>query len=96
MKLSLLLLVILLFTAISISNHKESEIEYDESQYILHAESSERLLNIMQQISPAASGGSIEETVILTEEDMVDLIEAVEELHVRQGQDARSLSDTAL
>lgn len=82
MKLSLTLLFILLFIAISISNNddKDSNVIPKEEQYLLHAESSERLLKIMQQISPIAGEESVEGTKSLTEEDVTDLIEAVEEL----------------
>lgn len=83
MKLSLALLFILLITAISIGNNlKNSDIDVqaEENQYLLHAESSERLLKIMQQISPIAGEVNIEGSNSLTEDDTTNLIEAVEEL----------------
>lgn len=87
MKSSLVLLVILLFIALSISEDQDldsnSEENLSESQednrYLLHAESSERLLGIMQQISSVANSQNSEE-VRFTEENVADLIEAVEEL----------------
>jgi hypothetical protein len=83
MKLSLALLLILLLTAISISNNQDSAVDDvapEENQYLLHVESSERLLKIMQQISPIAGEKNIDGTKSLAEADMTDLIEAVEEL----------------
>jgi hypothetical protein len=81
MKLSIALIIVLLFIAVSISNYQDTPPQPEGKEYLLHSESSERLLTIMQQISPVASGQSMaEETPALTEEDMLDLIEAVEEL----------------
>jgi signal transduction histidine kinase len=75
MKLSLALLFILLFTAVSISVNDD-----EENEYLLHAESSERLITIMQQLFSLAKGSSIEEKTKPTEDDMLDIVEAVEEL----------------
>ncbi len=83
MKLSLVFLFILLFTAFSISNNQKSsgnDVQAEENQYLLHAESSERLLKIMKQISPIAGEVNVEGLNTLTEEDTTNLIEAVEEL----------------
>jgi len=74
MKLSLSLLFLLLFSTVAISNNQKSD------EYLLHAESSERLATIMQQLLPLVRGIRLEETTTLTEDDMADLIEAVEEL----------------
>ncbi len=80
MKLSLALIIILLFIAVSIGTNQDNNVSPEDNEYLLHAESSERLINIMQQISLLANTKNIEETIKPTEEDMVDLIEAVEEL----------------
>ncbi len=82
MKLSIALLIILLFMAVSISNDHSNNVDSipEDNQYLLHAESSERLLKIMKQIAPIAAETSIEEIESFTEEDVADLIEAVEEL----------------
>lgn len=83
MKRSIILLFLVFFIAISIVNfQKETGIseEPEEHNFLLHSESSERLLTIMQQISSIAGNENIEGTVEQTEEDMVSLIEAVEEL----------------
>jgi uncharacterized membrane protein len=80
MKISLALIIILLFIAVSIGTNQESNVSSEDNEYLLHAESSERLINIMQQISLLANAKNLEETIKPTEEDMVDLIEAVEEL----------------
>lgn len=79
MRLSLTLFFILLFSALLISNNQNNSHSVS-NKYLLHAESSERLLSIMQQISSLAHGENIEEPIKLTEDDTTDLIEAVEEL----------------
>jgi len=80
MKKSLIVLFLLFFVAISVINFQNNIVTPEEDEYLLHAESSERLLSIMEEISTLASRNSIEEPVKLTEEDMTDLIEASEEL----------------
>ncbi len=80
LSLALLLLLILLFAAVFIYNNQNNNVSPEEDQYLLHAESSERLLKIMQHISPIAGDKSIAESKSLTEGDTTDLIEAVEEL----------------
>jgi hypothetical protein len=79
MKSLLALLLILLFTIISISNIQD-DVYPDKNEYLLHAESSERLISIMQQLLLFSQGDNIEEPIKLDEEDMIDLIESVEEL----------------
>lgn len=83
MKSAFALLLILLITAFSMSinlkSNKGPEIQ-EEDQYLLHAESSERLFTIMQQISAVADTQQDSNEINLTEEDMLDLIESVEEL----------------
>jgi hypothetical protein len=69
--------------AITISNNNNSNVDEtstEENQYLLHAESSERLLGIMQQISSIADSQQAAEELSFTEEDMTNLIESVEEL----------------
>jgi cytochrome c556 len=74
--------LILLIIVLPISTHLKSD-ESDnqsENQYLLHAESSEQLLNIMQQISSVADNQQAAEEISFTEEDMTNLVETVEEL----------------
>jgi hypothetical protein len=74
---------ILLIIVLSISTHLKSSDgsdNQDENQYLLHAESSERLFNIMQQISSVADTQQAAEEISFTEEDMTNLVETVEEL----------------
>ncbi|MBL1141526.1 MAG: cytochrome c [Proteobacteria bacterium] len=88
MKSSLVLLAVLLFIAIYISNNQDNSITQEKSipesseddQYLLHAESSERLVNIMEQISSVSNSQNNEKESGFTEENIVDLVEAVEEL----------------
>ncbi len=80
MKKSLIVLFLLFFVAISVINFQNNTVTPEEDEFLLHAESSERLLAIMQDISTLASRNNIEEPVKLTEEDMTGLIEATEEL----------------
>lgn len=85
MKAAIAILVILLITAFVMSanlkNNDTAETQLaEENEYLLHAESSERLFNIMQQISTIANSQQTSENLQFTEEDMGDLIEAVEEL----------------
>lgn len=73
---------ILLIFVLSISTHlKSNEVDnQDDNQYLLHAESSERLFNIMQQISSIADTQQAAEEISFTEEDITNLVETVEEL----------------
>lgn len=76
---------ILLIIVLSISTHSKSSDgsdnqNQDENQYLLHAESSERLFNIMQRISSFANTPQAAEAISFTEEELSDLIETVEEL----------------
>jgi hypothetical protein len=83
-KASIALFFILLFIGLSINKEPvvQPEIlnEEQDNQYLQHAESSERLLNIMEQISLVANSQNSEEMSGFTEESMTNLIEAVEEL----------------
>lgn len=86
MKSALAFLFVLLITAFIMSanlkSNDEEEVvaEEEDKQYLLHAESSERLFNIMQQISAIADSQHGSEDISFTEEDMTNLVEAVEEL----------------
>ncbi len=74
---------ILLIIVLSISTHLKSSDgsdNQDENQYLLHAESSERLINIMQQISSVADTQQAAEEISFTEEELTNLVETVEEL----------------
>ena len=88
MKSAIALLLVLFITAFLMSanlNDNSEPVEAQneaqaENQYLLHAESSERLFNIMQQISSVADTQQGSDEISFTEEDMTGLIEAVEEL----------------
>jgi hypothetical protein len=80
MKSSLAFLVILILIAITISTDQNSDNTLNEDEYLLHAESSDRLLNIMQEISLIANSPHSEAETNFSEEDLLDLVEAVEEL----------------
>ena len=75
---SLLTLLLIAFSISAKSDDKQDVQE--EEQYLLHAESSERLLGIMQKISSIADSKQTSEEFSFTEEEMTDLVEAVEEL----------------
>lgn len=84
MKSTPILLLIFLIAAFLMSiklvqDNNEPEMQ-EENQYLLHAESSERLFNIMRQISSASDTPQDFEETRITEENITDLIEAVEEL----------------
>jgi hypothetical protein len=80
MKSLLALLLILLSTVISISNIQDDDINSGQNEFLLHAESSERLISIMQQLLLVSHSDNIVEPINLNEEDIIDLVEAVEEL----------------
>jgi len=79
MKLSLSFVFILVSFTVSMTNNHVSA-NSEGNDYLLHAESSDRLITIMQKISSLSNNKSIEEPIKLSEEDTIDLIEAVEEL----------------
>jgi hypothetical protein len=80
MKLSPALLFILLMTTASISNSQDNNNSPDNNDNLLHVESSERLKTIMQRLFSLIHDEGIEEPTKLTQNDMTDLIETVEEL----------------
>ena len=84
MKSAFVILLILFFIAFSISSDLKTDIQIEEEQqyeeYSFHTDSSERLANIMQQISSIAETQQGSELIEFTEEEMTDLTEAVEEL----------------
>ena len=69
--------ILILTLAFNIQANEEQE---DDEQYLLHAESSERLFNIMQQISSVADTQQDSDQIRFTEDEMNDLVEAVEKL----------------
>jgi hypothetical protein len=79
MKLFSTLLFILLISTTTISNGQD-ENNTDNTDYLAHAESSERLSKIMRRFFSLIYEEGIEETTELTENDMTDLIENAEEL----------------
>lgn len=83
MKLTFALLKVILISVLSMSNNiwaNDGPEQKEVEQYLLHAESSERLFNIMQQISSVADAQEGSQNIRFTEDDMDDLLEAVEEL----------------
>ena len=74
------LLFILLVTATSISNSQEDNNGTDNSDYLLHAESSNRLITIMRRLFSLVHEDSLGKSKKLTQDDMANLIETVEEL----------------
>ncbi len=80
MKTLLTIFFIFILTIVSINNIQNNNIYFEKDESLLHAESSERLITIMQQLFSLAKGKDIEQSVKPDEEDMLDLIEAVEEL----------------
>lgn len=79
MKLFPALLIIFLITTAPISNGQDNN-SPDNNDYLLHAESSERLITIMQRLFSLIHDEGMEESAKLTQGDMADLIESVEEL----------------
>jgi len=80
MKSAIIVFFLIFFVTISVINFQSNTIQPDDNQYLLHAESSERLLQIMQEINPIAGQKIIEEPANISDDEMTDLIEAVEEL----------------
>jgi hypothetical protein len=83
MKLSLVFLAILLLSALSLSKNQLNSAtpapeEIDDA--VLHGESSQRLITIMERFYSLIHEEGIEEATVLTQDDMTDLIENVEEL----------------
>lgn len=84
MKISVLILICLFLAAIFIGqppveNTKTDSVEINDEQYKLHAEFSERLLVIMQNLVVLIQTDNIDEFT-LSEDDLVDMIETAEEL----------------
>lgn len=83
MKSAAALLLILLITAFVMSvnlNSDESSETLDEKEVSLHSNSSERLLNIMQQISSLLDSQENPGKLNFNDVDIDDLVESVEEL----------------
>lgn len=84
MKLSLLFLLALILGAIFVGPQKKEPTHDDEQEIAqtdlgLHAESSDRLVAIMQTMSLSISS-NVDDGITVSEDELDDLIEAVEEL----------------
>ena len=80
MKLSQVVFFVVLISFTSISNSQDNDSNSDNENYLLHAEPSDRLVTIMQRLFSLIHEEEGEETYTLTQDDMTDLIETVEEL----------------
>lgn len=80
MKLSQAVFFVVLISFASISNSQDNDSNPENEDYLLHAESSDRLVTIMQRLFSLIYEEEAEEIDTLTQDDMTDLIETVEEL----------------
>jgi hypothetical protein len=74
------LLLFFLISTTSIGNAQDENSSPDRNGPIAHAESSERLTTIMRRLFSVVHEERIEENLELTQSDIADLLEAVEEL----------------
>lgn len=80
MKLFFTLLFTLLISATSISHALDDDNSPDKAEYLAHAEPSERLATIMRRFFSLVHEEGMEEAAKLTQDDMTELVENVEEL----------------
>ena len=80
MKTTVYFRLILCLTTILICYQPSSFAESTQDDYSLHAESSERLITIMRRLFSIVHEGDVTEEKTFSQDDMTDLVEAVEEL----------------